>query len=618
MTWLKGAHSISFGGAYTNVGLRAWASTAAKQVGLGLAQQDTVAFNMLDRTLGAANYPGGVNDTYVATARNLYALLTGRVTSITGSAFLGPDGTYKFNGERENSAYANQFGFFVSDSWRAKPNLTITAGVRYELQLPMASDGLYSRPETWQMVYGITGAGDGEFGSGNLYQPGLMTGINPRVVPYDNKNSAYNTDWNNFAPSFGVVWQPGVGSGFLSKILSTEPVFRGGYSVSYTRLGVNFFDANYSPNPGRSRAASRSATAGTPVLGFDGMAGAPAADESSVPERLPGDTLYPITPAVNENIDIHYPDWPVPLTHQYSLGFQRSLGRDTAIELRYVGNTNVGGWETWNMNAHQQWSILENGYFAEFQKAQDNLRANIVAGRGNTFEYTGAPGTVPLPIFMAYFKGIPLNDPRNQDPAQYASGGSTANFRQSAWYNSLNMYNPSVQGMAGTGTSGLQNSAFAANAATAGLPAELLHGQSGPGAGQCTSRDDHGQLALQRDAIRNAPSSLGRLRRQRQLPVHVRSTDVDAELAPRGLVLPEERRRPVAHVQDERDRAAPVRTWPALRQRRVEHHEPPHRRVGSGRGGAVPERRALQLRRVPPGWHERAGTAGDVQVLPRR
>jgi hypothetical protein len=36
------------------------------------------------------------------------------------------------------------------------------------------------------------------------------------------------------------------------------------------------------------------------------------------------------------------------------------------------------------------------------------------------------------------------------------------------------MYNPSVTGIAGTGTSGLQNAAFAANAATAGLPANFF------------------------------------------------------------------------------------------------------------------------------------------------
>ena len=36
----------------------------------------------------------------------------------------------------------------------------------------MTTDGLYSRPETWQMVYGITGAGSRHLGQGNLYKPG--------------------------------------------------------------------------------------------------------------------------------------------------------------------------------------------------------------------------------------------------------------------------------------------------------------------------------------------------------------------------------------------------------------------------------------------------------------
>ena len=37
--------------------------------------------------------------------------------------------------------------------------------------------------------------------------------------------------------------------------------------------------------------------------------------------------------------------------------------------------------------------------------AQANLQANIAAGRGNTFAYTGAAGTSPLPIFLAYLNG---------------------------------------------------------------------------------------------------------------------------------------------------------------------------------------------------------------------
>src|SRR5450756_373579 len=94
----------------------------------------------------------------------------------------------------------------------------------------------------------------------------------------------------------------------------------------------------------------------------------------------------------------------------------------------------------------------ENGFYDEFRKAQANLRANIVAGKSNTFAYTGAAGTSPLPIFMAFLQGIPLNDSRNQAAANYTA----TQFGTSSWYNSLNMYAPSLTGISGTGTSGLQ------------------------------------------------------------------------------------------------------------------------------------------------------------------
>jgi hypothetical protein len=138
------------------------------------------------------------------------------------------------------------------------------------------------------------------------------------------------------------------------------------------------------------------------------------------------------------------------------------------------------------MNSRAQWSMLagENGFYAEFRRAQANLRANIVAGNGNTFAYTGAPGTSPLPIFQAYFAGTPLgNTASNGNPANYTS----ANYRNSAWYNALAMYNRDTMNtsttsgptglalLTGTGTSGLQNgigtgTGLDANRIAAGLP----------------------------------------------------------------------------------------------------------------------------------------------------
>ena len=478
LTWLKGAHSITMGGNFTRIDARSWSSIPYyATLTFGTASVDTAAYNMLDPASG--NFPGGINTTQADYARNLYGFLTGRVTNFGGTTYLQKDGNYQYMGDTYGGTIADAMGLYISDSWRWKPNLTINAGLRYQVQFPMTTTELYNRPQEWQMVYGLTGAGSGKLGQGNLYKPGTLTGTVPLVVPYNNGDPAYNTDWNNIAPSIGATWRPNIGDGFLGKILSSDPVFRGGYSISFNQLGTNFFDGNYSGNPGRTRAASRGTTTGTPPLGADGGFPVLLRDTAKLyPSAFPASPTYPLTPAINETLDIHYPDWPVTNTHQYSFGFQRELGKSMAIDIRYVGNTNVSGWATWNMNSALQWAMQENGFYNEYLKARSNLRANIAAGLGNTFAYTGAAGTAPLPIFQAYFAGTPLGDSAsNGNPANYTS----ANYRSSSWYNNLSMYqnststNSQFTGIAGTGTSGLQNgigtgTGLDANRVKAGLP----------------------------------------------------------------------------------------------------------------------------------------------------
>ena len=77
-----------------------------------------------------------------------------------------------------------------------------------------------------------------------------------------------------------------------------------------------------------------------------------------------------------------------------------------AIEARYVGTRSHQSWQTYNYN---EINIVENGFLNEFRLAQENLESNIAAGRGNTFAYSGAAGTAPLPIFLAYFNAAPAS-----------------------------------------------------------------------------------------------------------------------------------------------------------------------------------------------------------------
>ena len=94
----------------------------------------------------------------------------------------------------------------------------------------------------------------------------------------------------------------------------------------------------------------------------------------------------------------------MPYTQSYTVGWQRKLAQDSAFEVRYVGSRHRQDWETVQ---HQRGQHHRQRLPQEFRKAQANLQANIAAGRGATFAYTGAPGTSPLPTFLAFFNGLP-------------------------------------------------------------------------------------------------------------------------------------------------------------------------------------------------------------------
>ena len=70
-------------------------------------------------------------------ARRTYAVLTGRVASVTSQAVLdGSTGKYVELAPSTLEGGIKVFGMFAQDSWRLRPNLTLTGGLRYDVQTP--------------------------------------------------------------------------------------------------------------------------------------------------------------------------------------------------------------------------------------------------------------------------------------------------------------------------------------------------------------------------------------------------------------------------------------------------------------------------------------------------
>src|SRR5262249_22555086 len=140
LNWLKGRHSISTGGSYTHTWDWSATHSLAPPATLGLDTTNDPSAGLFS----AANFPGS-QTADLQSARNLYPMLTARVTSITANATLQPDGTYLYLGDTFRRFAQNEASVFAQDQWRIKPTLTLNAGLRYQLQYPIhALESVYA------------------------------------------------------------------------------------------------------------------------------------------------------------------------------------------------------------------------------------------------------------------------------------------------------------------------------------------------------------------------------------------------------------------------------------------------------------------------------------------
>ena len=467
-SYLKGAHTMMFGGNFTRVinWIDDW--NTVQQVNLGFNTTNDPAESMFT----AANFPNS-STADRTNARALYALLTGRVSSLPGTLRLNEQGTeYVYNGHIIQRERMDEYSFFAQDQWRWKPTITVTAGLRYELQYPMVpTNGVF----TTTGIEDLCGpSGEAQSVGGrfcNLFNPGsvLNPNVQPEFVRYEANNKGYSVDYNNFAPNIGISWRPNVQSGFMRTLLGDPEVatVSSGFSRSYNRERFDRFTAVYGGNPGATLAATRGTGTNNFPLVLPGESWPVLLRETNRlgPPAFNPTPVLPIPATQTNNLRIFDPNIEVPYTDSWQVGLQRSLDRDTVAEVRYVGNRNLLPWSNENWNVA---NIYENNFYNEFQLAQKNLITNVNAGRGPSFAYMGAgTGTNPLPIFLAHFNG----STDANTPAAYTG----TNWTNSTYTSRLDPYFPDPNGIAsGTVNNaaiGLYNTtAFFNNAKGLGYP----------------------------------------------------------------------------------------------------------------------------------------------------
>jgi len=387
--WSRSAHLLNFGMSFTQV--NTWNSSVngtqfVPTVAFALATGDpanTGATNIFT----AANFPGS-NATNLSDAGALYALLTGRVSSIGRSVILD-DQTRQYgqfqpvvrNQERE-------IGIYAQDSWRLRPGLTVNYGIRWDKQNPPINlNGIYTRPG-FEGVWGASGVG-------HLFAPGVLTGKAPAfdLVPAGTPGFSGNALWS---PSAGVAWVlPKTDNRPLSWLIGSNgnSVFRLGYAISSIREDGGTFSV-WGGNQGRTITLTVDPT-NTPA-NF-GAPGSVLFRNGNLPTR-PAPTTPSFPLAVGANIDVtdFSPNLKIGYVQSWNLGFQRELTKDTVLEVRYVGNHGTGLWRTINLN---EVNVVENGFLDEFRIAQANL---LLARQtnANSTQFAGGAGMRPVPIIQ--------------------------------------------------------------------------------------------------------------------------------------------------------------------------------------------------------------------------
>ncbi len=403
LSYIRGNHLFKFGADWQNV-----IGISRNDAGIvQLNQIGPVAANTAN-TSGltiAANLPGASSANLTA-ANTVYGAITGLLgTSSQTLNVQTPTSGFVPGYTRLRQVQGRDLALFMSDQWRMRSNFTLNYGVRWDyMGVPTVPNGLAIQPTNFDAIWGVSGPG-------NLFKPTAAPGSQTAgvatldFVSGETGKPLYNNDWNNFAPFVGFAWSPGFNSGFLHSIFGDEGTssFRAGYSVSYLHDGVTTFTnllGTGNTNPGLIQSANTSPLSGVipntnQLLGQLGPGG--------VPLNFPTFKM-PITDRENflanngSGLWTADPNLRAPYVHQWNFGFEKEIFKNTAFEIRYVGNYAPNTWRAYNIN---EVNIFENGFLDEFKRAQQNFVA-----RGGTSFAPGCANCVALPLFDKFFTGL--------------------------------------------------------------------------------------------------------------------------------------------------------------------------------------------------------------------
>jgi hypothetical protein len=326
-SWIKGAHTISAGGDWRNVqnnrssDANSYTSTGTDAGYLNGSPNDP-------STLGEPSVGAGFSSSY----KIAYSTMLGSVPktieqynySVTGpsSGTLFPDGAFI---NRHFKAY--EYEYFLQDSWRVTPKLTVIYGIRQSiLQAPYESKGQQIAPtvdtHAWFLKRGSAAA------QGQVFEDNLSFAPSGKV---NHRPGYWSKQKDNFAPRLSAAYA-----------LNPKTTIRAGAGMYFDHFGqgiVNAMDQLGSFGLSSSIASPAQINSVQTAPRMTGPHGIPALTGCTTPAST---ITYPFTPSTVQGCDFAG-TWGInnqlktPYAYALDLSLQRELRAGFTVEANYVG-----------------------------------------------------------------------------------------------------------------------------------------------------------------------------------------------------------------------------------------------------------------------------------------
>jgi len=176
--------------------------------------------------------------------------LLGIINSYSATYNFGRDGqAVPFGQPLYRSFGTKEYEFYLQDTWKARPDLTFTYGIRYGLyQVPYERNGVQVVSTTGLDVYLAERVAASLNGTPGWQMPNASLTY-ALGGPANGGQDWYKRDTNNWAPRFNFAYAP-VSDTFWGRMFGKGSVIRGGFAMMYDRYGSDMvvnFDSDGSP-----------------------------------------------------------------------------------------------------------------------------------------------------------------------------------------------------------------------------------------------------------------------------------------------------------------------------------------------------------------------------------